>query len=165
MKPSPGVALWAPFFHQLKIKRVLDLGAGNLRNSLYLRQLGYRVLAADLPGQLAKLTLPPGLDGLVTLGLLDQSRLQVDLILCTYVFNILTSPQRKALLRQVSSNLKPGGFLFLELRRKGPHARLNSFSGGELWGLLEPWGFRPWAASWGFRWLVTLFKQEGRPRW
>jgi hypothetical protein len=156
-RPSPLVLRWAKSFPQWGIQRILDLGAGNLRNSLYLADLGFSLWAADLPAQLARLgaNLPPV--PLLDTRLLQRTRLNMDLVLCTYVINILPPKEQSSLLALARRNLKRGGYLCLEVRRKNNSASLNALTPSELAAVVEPWGFRPAALEEGPAWLGMLF--------
>lgn len=117
---SESVRRYSQFFKKQSAWRVLDYGAGTLRNSVYLAQQGFHVHAADLPEQLEKLQGCAALryvEQLLAVEELPASRLEVDLVLSTYVFNIIMSQaDRREYLDNVVANLKPGGFLLMEVR-------------------------------------------------
>lgn len=163
-RPSPLVARWVNNFPRWGIQRILDLGAGNLRNSLYLAELGFSLWAAELPAQLARLGPQPGLVPLLDTRLLQRTRLQMDLVLCTYVLNILPPMKQGSLLALCRRNLKEGGFLCLEVRKKREAGSLNALSAPELLSIAHPWGFHPMALEEGPTWLGVLFHRSRKSR-
>ena len=130
VKAAESVRRYCRFFKKQNAKRVLDYGTGTMRNALYLAQEGFRVYAADLPEQVEKLGGCPALqhiERLLAIGELTQSKLNVDLVLSTYVFNIImNSAERHAYLKNAAANLKPGGFLLMEVRCRKPHERCDT---------------------------------------
>jgi tellurite methyltransferase len=118
-KVAISVARYSRFFIRCRVDTVLDYGAGTLRNALYLVEQGFTVYAADLPEQVKVLRSHPGvqhLAGVLEAGDLERSRLGVDLVLSTYVFNIITHrEQRQRYLENVVANLRPGGFFLMEV--------------------------------------------------
>jgi len=117
---SESVRRYSRFFKKQRALDVLDYGAGTLRNSLYLSREGFRVYAADLPEQVARLSGCPALDyieRLIPVDDLPASRLNVDVVLSTYVFNIIMNhADRRTYVENVAANLKPGGYLLMEVR-------------------------------------------------
>lgn len=118
-RAATSVMRYARFFALAGVRRVLDYGAGFLRNSLYLAEQGFQVYAADLPEQVKALSLHPDaarLAGLLSVRELSRAGLGVDLVLSTYVFNIIpTRDKREEYLENVVRNLSPGGFLLIEV--------------------------------------------------
>ena len=118
-RPATSLIRYAPFFRLAEVHRVLDYGAGLLRNSLYLAEQGFEVYAADVPDQVKVLSRHPEagkLAGFLTIGELPQTRLGADLVVSTYVFNIIVTREgRKRYLDNVASNLKPGGYFLIEV--------------------------------------------------
>jgi len=118
-KPATSVARYSRFFIYSRVDTVLDYGTGTLRNALYLVEQGFKVYAADLPEQVKVLRSHPAVDrlaGLLKVGELKQSRLGADLVISTYVFNIITrKTQRRRYLSNVVANLRPGGYLLMEV--------------------------------------------------
>ena len=116
---ADSVARYCQFFSWSHVETVLDYGAGTMRNALYLADQGFRVYAADIPEQVKVLRGHPGarrLAGLLEVGDLAQSRLGVDLVVSTYVFNIIMQKvQRHRYLDNVAANLRPGGYLLMEV--------------------------------------------------
>lgn len=118
-RAATSVMRYARFLALAGVRRVLDYGAGLLRNSLYLAENGFEVYAADLPERVKALSMHPGaarLAGLLSVRDLSQSELGVDLVLSTYVFNIIPSREKRGqYLDNVVRNLRPGGFFLIEV--------------------------------------------------
>jgi cyclopropane fatty-acyl-phospholipid synthase-like methyltransferase len=139
---------------------VLDYGTGTMRNALFMAGQGFHVIAADLPEQVARLRGCPALqyiEMLLATDELAQSRLNVDLVLSTYVFNIImNSAARHDYLANAVANLKPGGYLLMEVRCRQPNERCGTsckeyfdcaecsktLTHGELDNLLNPHGLK-----------------------
>lgn len=157
---SESVRRYTRFFKTQAALKVLDYGAGTLRNAVYLAQEGFRVHAADLPEQVERLHGCPALrhiEQLLAVDELSRSRLNVDLVLSTYVFNIIMNQtDRSAYLSNVVANLRPGGYLLMEVRCRRLSERCDSacqdyfsctecsktLSHQELDALLNPFGLR-----------------------
>jgi cyclopropane fatty-acyl-phospholipid synthase-like methyltransferase len=157
---AESVKRYSRFFKTRHAMDVLDYGTGTMRNAVYLAQEGFSVYAADLPEQVEKLRGCPALlhiERLLGTDELSRSNLNVDLVLSTYVFNIImNSSERHAYLDNAVANLKPGGYLLMEVRCRKPQERCDTtcrdlFSCGdcaktltheELDALLNPHGLR-----------------------
>ncbi|QXE92736.1 class I SAM-dependent methyltransferase [Geomonas subterranea] len=122
IRPASSVIRYAHFFRLARVRRVLDYGAGPLRNALYLSGEGFHVYAADVPERVKALAAHPQageLAGILTVGELPQAGLSVDLVLCTFVFNILaTRSHRKQYLGNVVANLRCGGYFLIEVNSR-----------------------------------------------
>ena len=127
---AESVKRYSRFFKKQQAMDVLDYGTGTMRNAVYLAQEGFSVYAADLPEQLEKLRGCPALrhiERLLATDELPQSNLNVDLVLSTYVFNIIMeSAERYAYVKNAVANLKPGGYLLMEVRCRKPHERCDT---------------------------------------
>jgi len=113
------------FFRKQNAVSVLDYGTGNMRNAVYLANLGFKVFAADLPEQVNKLRNSPAIctiERLLATDELTTSSLNVDVVLSTYVFNIIMdNGERSNYLKTAVANLRHGGYLLMEVRcRKSP---------------------------------------------
>lgn len=157
---AESVRRYSRFFKTQHAMGVLDYGTGTMRNAVYLAQEGFSVYAADLPEQVAKLRGCPAMrhiERLLATDELPQSNLNVDLVLSTYVFNIImNSADRHAYLDNAVANLKPGGYLLMEVRCRQPHERCDTtckdffacaecsktLTHEELDGLLNPHGLQ-----------------------
>lgn len=157
---SESVRRYSRFFKSQHAMDVLDYGTGTMRNAVYLAQKGFNVFAADVPEQIEKLRGCPALmhvERLLAADELSQSNLNVDLVLSTYVFNIIMdSTERRTYLENAVTNLKLGGYLLMEVRCRKPHEPCDTtckdyFSGAEcsktltheeLDELLKPHGLR-----------------------
>ena len=109
---------------------MLDYGTGTMRNALYMANQGFKVFAADLPEQIDKLRGCPALSHIERLLATDElpdSQLNVDLVLSTYVFNIIMENSlRHEYLNNAVANLKPGGYLLMEVRCRKPQERCDT---------------------------------------
>src|SRR6266568_2958087 len=157
---AESVRRYSTFFRMRQATNVLDYGTGTMRNALFLANQGFTVFAADLPEQIARLRSCPGVshvERLLATDELPDSRLNVDLVLSTYVFNIIMENSlREAYVKNAVANLKPGGYLLMEVRCPKPNERCDTtckdyFSCGEcsktltheeLDDLLNPHGLR-----------------------
>jgi tellurite methyltransferase len=157
--PASSVARYARFFGLSEVRTVLDYGAGTLRNALYLVEHGFTVYAADLPAQVKVLRrhpCVPRLAGLLEVRDLERSRLEVDLVLSNYVFNVIDRrSDRQRYLENVVSNLGRGGYLLMEVSCGLPEAegetacdryfncdhRARVYTHYQLDSLLAPYGF------------------------
>jgi len=114
------------FFKSQNALTVLDYGTGTMRNACYLSEQGFTVYAADLPEQVERLRSRPAARQVKRLLATDElpgSRLGVDLVLSTYVFNIIMAEdERYTYLETAVANLKPGGYLMMEVRCRQPDA-------------------------------------------
>jgi len=127
---AESVRRYSRFFKTQDAMDVLDYGTGTMRNALYLAKEGFSVYAADLPEQVARLRGCPALQHIERLLVTDelaQSNLNVDVVLSTYVFNIIMeSTERHAYLKNAVANLKPGGYLLMEVRCRKPQERCDT---------------------------------------
>lgn len=127
---AESVRRYSRFFKTQHAMDVLDYGTGTMRNAVYLAQEGFSVYAADLPEQVKKLRGCPALryiERLLATDELPKSNLNVDLVLSTYVFNIImNSAERHAYLDNAVANLKPGGYLLMEVRCRRPQERCDT---------------------------------------
>jgi SAM-dependent methyltransferase len=127
---AESVRRYSRFFKSQQALEVLDYGTGTMRNAVYLAQAGFTVYAADIPEQVEKLRGCPALlhvERLLATDELSRSRLNVDLVLSTYVFNIIMdSAERHAYLENAVANLKPGGYLLMEVRCRQTQERCDT---------------------------------------
>jgi tellurite methyltransferase len=159
-KAAASITCYSGFFRKRKADTVLDYGAGTLRNALYLAQHGFKVYAADLPEQVAVQRVHPiaqRLAGLLEVGELEQSKLGVDLVLSTYVFNIIMeNSEQRRYLDNVVANLRLGGYFLIEVRCRHQETTCSAncnhyfkcancaktFTHDELDSVITPYGFR-----------------------
>jgi hypothetical protein len=127
---AESIRRYSTFFMKKQATNVLDYGTGTMRNALYMAQQGFTVFAADLPEQIERLRGCPALNHIERLLATDElpdSRLNVDLVLSTYVFNIIMENSlRYEYLANASANLKTGGYLLMEVRCRNPQDRCDT---------------------------------------
>jgi cyclopropane fatty-acyl-phospholipid synthase-like methyltransferase len=127
---AESVRRYSTFFRKRQATNVLDYGTGTMRNALFMANQGFKVIAADLPEQIARLQCCPAVSHVERLMAADEltdSRLNVDLVLSTYVFNIIMENSlRHDYLKNVVANLKPGGYLLMEVRCPKLHERCDT---------------------------------------
>jgi len=179
-KAAASITRYSGFFRQSQADTVLDYGSGTLRNALYLAEHGFTVYAADLPEQVAIQRGRPAarqLAGLMDVGELEQSRLRVDLVLSTYVFNIIMEDaEQHRYLDNVVANLRPGGYLLIEVRCRqqgttcspscSHHFKCAScaktFTHEELDSLINPYGFRRISHYYRHHAVAAIYQRSGR---
>lgn len=157
---AKSVEIYAPFFKNKKTRKILDYGAGKLRNALFLTEAGFRVYAADVPEQVRWIRtcgVADKLAGVLNNDQLCRSRLNADLVVSTYVFNII--PERREKIRylmNITRNLRRGGYLLIEVccRKKSGDCGSDcsqylecpscakTYSREELDDIVKPFGFR-----------------------
>jgi len=127
---AESVRRYSVFFRKKQATSVLDYGTGTMRNALYLSNQGFTVFATDLPEQVARLQSWPEaghVERLFPADELPDARLNVDLVLSTYVFNIIMeNSERDAYVKNAVANLKPGGYLLMEVRCRALHERCST---------------------------------------
>lgn len=127
---AESVRRYSTFFKKREATNVLDYGTGTMRNALYLANQGFRVYAADLPEQIDRLRGCPAVSYVERLLATDElpgSALNVDLVLSTYVFNIIMeNSERSAYLHNAVTNLKQGGYLLMEVRCRKPQEKCDT---------------------------------------
>jgi hypothetical protein len=127
---AESIRRYSTFFRKSHAKTVLDYGTGTMRNALFMANQGFKVFAADLPEQVDKLRDFPGLSNIERLLATDEladSQLNVDLVLSTYVFNIIMENRlRHEYLNNAVANLKLGGYLLIEVRCRKRHERCDT---------------------------------------
>lgn len=177
--PAVSVVRYCNFFRFIDVRTVLDYGAGTLRNSLYLSGQGFTVYAADLHEQVKALQSHPEvhrLAGLLDVRELEHTRLCVDAVLSTYVFNIITrKTMRRRYLENIVGNLRAGGYLLMELvcspryqtagdaawdRYFTCNASVKTFTHQQLDRVLAPYGFTRICHYYTSHALAALYRLE-----
>lgn len=132
---NPAPVLTSPAVMRLlrgrKGKKVLEVGAGCLRNSLFLQSQRFRVTVLEVPGMEARFPRQyksfRRRSGRLVASLQEYS--QFDFAVATFVFETICDPRiRKGLLRRVFKALRRGGFLIVSAR--GPKDVLTATSDG-----------------------------------
>ncbi|MBJ6802267.1 class I SAM-dependent methyltransferase [Geomonas propionica] len=154
------VSKYLEFFRKKEVRSVLDYGAGTLRNSAFMAEAGFRVYAADLPVQVARIVKMDSarkLAGVLAVDELSHGTLDVDLVLSSYVLNIIPDGTEKSrYLKNIVLNLRPDGYLLVEVRCRNSVPQCSSgcahgascpnciktYSHLELDQLVESQGFR-----------------------
>lgn len=110
-RPTPYLrALFARRRFPRRVLQCLDLGAGNGRNTLYLRELGHFVMAYDAHPSGA------GIERWEAGQRLPVGPRTVDLVLCQYLFMFLPWPKIGLVMNEVRRVTKTGGLLVVELQ-------------------------------------------------
>ena len=180
-KAADSVERYSRFFSWSRADTVLDYGTGTLRNALYLVEQGFTVYAADIPEQVKALRIHPEihrLAGLLEISELMHSRLGVDLVISTYVFNIIIQRvQRQRYLDNVVANLRPGGYLLMEVCCRREETEGNSicshyfnrdahgktYTHMELDRLLVPYRFERICHHYSYHALAAIYRFAGLP--
>jgi SAM-dependent methyltransferase len=176
MQVATSIMRYYRFFRQCNARNVLDYGAGKLRNSLFLSDEGFQVFAADLPEQIDRLKADPAagrLAGLIAATELEQSHLNVDLVISNFVFNIIPDgPEKQRYLDNTVRNLRRDGYLLVEVRCRQnlvpcgvgcTHylkcaSCIKTYSHEELDRLVSPYGFRRVCHYYRHRALAAVYQ-------
>ncbi|WCK57069.1 methyltransferase domain-containing protein (plasmid) [Aneurinibacillus sp. Ricciae_BoGa-3] len=100
--------------------KILDYGAGKLRNSLYLVSKGHHVSILDTPLQIQRQH-QQELESIKSIFTAESYLPQAyfDSVLCSFVLNVIPEQRkRNEILEKIHNSLKPGGRLYLEVRKK-----------------------------------------------
>lgn len=178
-RAADSVLRYSRFFTLQRVRTVLDYGAGKLRNALYLAEQGMKVYAADLPQQVKVVAVHPDagkLAGLLQVEELPAAGLGVDLVVSTYVFNIIvTKAHRKQYLDNVVANLHPGGYLLMEVNSRRDDLacgstlhhyfscddKAKSYRHEELDAMLGPYSFRRICHYYSNHALAAVYRLTG----
>lgn len=120
-KPTMSVRESVTFLENENARTIIDVGAGKLRNSLYLGDIGFEITAQDLKealdGQQVKINKA-----------IEQNRIKgctdslicdtkYDAALCNYVVNVIPEKEeRENLIYRINDLLKDGGLLVFDAR-------------------------------------------------
>jgi hypothetical protein len=108
-RPTPYLRRHLPGIPKGASGFALDLGAGNLRNTVFARSLGWHVLPLDAAGDNGSLRCDIGSD---RLPVADGS---VDLFLCNYVLCFLCPDQRRHLVSEINRSAGGGAHVAVEM--------------------------------------------------
>ncbi|HEX3032462.1 MAG TPA: class I SAM-dependent methyltransferase [Bacillota bacterium] len=156
------------FFRGNDVSTVLDYGAGNLRNTIYLSRHGFKVTAVDVPEQITALKSNAAERG--SWRLMDTEELtwtdkQFDLIISNFVITLLSAEERREMLFQIREKLRPQGYLLVEVHSNehrlsgSTRPKSKTYSTPEMDNLIMPLGFRRIHKSLG-RSAVALLYQK-----
>lgn len=125
----------ACFFKAMGLQSVLDYGAGNLRNSLYLLNRGFRVFAVNTQDLLNRfVSVEEQLEGVYNPEAIAACHLGVDAVISNFVLNIIEGQAQTKAVQNIYNNLKKGGYFLAEVR--------PSFTLEHLDNLVLPVGFK-----------------------
>lgn len=107
--PTPYIKKHLPLLDVPKAGLVIDLGCGNLRNSLYVKSLGFqKLMPMDKAGDFGlKIDL-----GTEKLPLEDNL---VNLVLCNYLLCFMSPNERKHICQEINRVAAPGCHIIVEL--------------------------------------------------
>lgn len=175
---AESVRRYSRFFCKSDVRTVLDYGAGNLRNARFLARQGFTVYAADVPEQVERIVRMAGamaLAGILDNGELSQTDLEADLVVSTYVLNIIPEGFDKwRYLKNIELNIRPGGYLLIEVRCRREDGSCGStcvhhltcpgcvktYSHDELDCLVAPFGFRRMSHYYRKHALAVVYRKE-----
>lgn len=144
MGAAVSVQVLVPYWQHYHVVSVIDYGAGNLRNSRYLKNLGFKVLAVETPRHLKKISSMLVSSRIAALEscLISNCRLNADLVLLNFVLNIIDDKrEREEIIENVYLNLKPGGFFLVEVKEKNKNFSTKGMSEGALDNEIVHYGF------------------------
>ena len=116
LPPSPFVDEWLPKFAKISSdQRLLDVGCGEGRNSLFAAILGYDVTAIDLENRLVleareHLAISFQAMNLLDIGREDGLRQDFDIVICNETLSKLPVRDRAIGFRALMSAVRPNGF-------------------------------------------------------
>ncbi|MGI6066653.1 MAG: class I SAM-dependent methyltransferase [Bacillota bacterium] len=144
MGAAASVKVLVPYWQHYHVVSVVDYGAGNLRNSRYLKNLGFKVIAVETPHHLKKIDSILVSYQIAALNPLQISncRLESDLVLLNFVLNTIgVKERREEIIRNAYLNLKPGGFFLVEVKERNEDSLAKGMSESELDNEIMHFGF------------------------
>jgi len=130
-QPCKSIVDLTKFFKDNQVVKILDYGAGKLRNSIYLLKKGFEVYACDTESQIRKINYlikANSLPYLIDESKLMSYKLNVDLVVSNYVLNIIDGDSEKLkYIRNTYFSLKQRGYFLLEVRRRTEKTPNNCF--------------------------------------
>ena len=130
MNPTPYLEKYLPQLAISKAGLVIDLGCGNLRNSLYAKSLGFeKLMPMDKTGDFGlKIDL-----GTEKLPLKSNS---VSLVLCNYLLQFMSPKERKHICQEINRVATDNCHLIVELYQTGNGYKYNTKT---IMGYLKNW--------------------------
>lgn len=117
MQPAKSVTAFLPYLKANGIYRVLDYGAGKLRNTFFLAEHGFFVIATDCKPPSLPLVRNKRIIWVAKEVIAARILKKADLVLCNFVINTVENAlEREKLMDEMTNMLKPGGLLLLESR-------------------------------------------------
>lgn len=164
MQPATSVAVFLPFLKANGIYRVLDYGAGKLRNSIFLAEQGFYVLATDCRPPARYVHSDKKIMWVAKDVIAARILKKVDLVLCNFVINIVDDwVEQKKMMYDMTEQLRPGGFLLLETRENRsvvPGPVRHALSKDELDALAASYGYTADMTLRGRGSLAVLYKKN-----
>lgn len=133
------------YWKEHNVKSVLDYGAGNLRNTIYLQKLGFMVFVVETPDHIQKIKgmiEKNDISKVLMSNEIGNYKLGVDLVLCNFVLNYVDDEvERMTIIQNAYQNLKLGGFFLLEVKERRRPQSNKGFVIEELDNWIVPVGF------------------------
>lgn len=143
MGAAASIKILVPFLKNRQVKSVLDYGAGNLRNSSYLKEMGFEVIVVETPEQLDKIA---GKARELNIHCMVSHQagkwwIYADFAICNFVLNMIREEkERLEIIDNVYRNLKPGGLFLAEVKEKHGLSGVKGLSEQELDDYIKPLG-------------------------
>jgi len=127
----------------IKAKRVLDLGCGNGRNSIYLAEHGFHVVAADFVPKAIELTRKKieekNLGNRIDTVLLDSRKTpfpdsSFDAVVCGEMLDLMMKEEIRSTVGNIHRMLKPGGALLVRVLSDKTDSPIQKWKGRPLDG-------------------------------
>jgi SAM-dependent methyltransferase len=167
-QPCKSIVDLVQFFKDNQVVKVLDYGAGKLRNSIYLLNKGFKVYACDTEKQIRKINSLMEVNEfpyLINESQLMSHRLNVDLVVSNYVLNIIEDDSDKLkYIKNTYNSLKKRGYLLLEVRRRTertPRDCTKAFTKKELNNFILNCNFEKLKDYSSKRSVVFLYQKTG----
>lgn len=98
---------------------ILDYGAGKLRNTFFLKELGHAVSILETTKQIERIQASHPLLTVPIYSIEEELTVTFDAVLCSFVLNVIPSPKsRIEILTNSHRSLRPNGLLVIEVRKR-----------------------------------------------